>query len=398
MAMVPMPLSSISVQRSEQEYLALLADFFREDGWRVKVGPRFETKEADLLVSHGDIRYVIELKVASEGRRDRLVPLLAQAILQARSVASASAQAATPLAVIAAPVVSSSVVSSLTDFLAENAPDVAVGVFDREGFRQFVGPGLEGLNVSTPSRKRRQELPSPEAAYLFSDLNQWMLKVLLAPYLSEEVLRAPRGEYRNASELAVAAQVSVMSAFRFVRQLRQEEFLDADSEFLRLVRREDLMHRWQAAYLRSVPEVPLRWILPVKNAQRLTEALRSYIASSEAKKTVPRTCLALFAAAESLGFGFVHGAPPYFYLEKLDKGVLNRMGLSPEGAEHAPDVYVRIPSSRESVFRGAVERDGVPVADILQVWLDVGSHPTRGAAQADEIRRRVLAPIFEKKR
>jgi hypothetical protein len=393
------PSSSIPVQRSEQEYLALLTDLFRQNGWRVRIGPRFGIKEADLLVSRGDIRYVIELKVASEGRRDRLVPLLAQAILQARSVANASPQPAAPLAIIAAPVVSLSIVSSLNDFLAENAPDAAAGIFDREGFRQFVGPGLEGLNAPAPSRSRRQQHPSPESAYLFSDLNQWMMKVLLAPYLSEELLRAPRGEYRNASELAEAAQVSVMSAFRFVRQLRQEGFLDRDSEFLRLVRREELMHRWQTAHLRPAPELPLRWIISVKSDRQLPAALHSYTVHPGVKqKLAPRACLGLFAAAESLGFGFVHGVPPYFYLENLDKAVLSRMGLSPEGAERAPDVYVRIPSSRESIFRGAVERDGVPIADIVQVWLDVGSHPARGAAQADEIRRRVLAPILERKR
>jgi hypothetical protein len=93
--------------------------------------------------------------------------------------------------------------------------------------------------------------------------------------------------------------------------------------------------------------------------------------------------------------GFVHGVTPYFYLEKLEREVLSRLGLSPEGAEHAPDVFVRIPVSRESVFRGAVEREGVPVADILQVWLDVSSHPARGAAQAEEIRRRVLVPFLK---
>jgi len=44
-----------------------------------------------------------------------------------------------------------------------------------------------------------------------------------------------------------------------------------------------------------------------------------------------------------------------------------------------------------------VEREGVPIADILQVWLDVGSHPACGAAQAEQIRRRALASILEKK-
>jgi hypothetical protein len=394
-----MPPSSISpVQRSEQEYLALLADLFEQNGWRVKASPRFGHKEADLLVSREDSRYIVELKVASEGRRDRLVPLLALAILQARAIAEASPQPAAPLAIIAAPVVSPSIVRSLQEFLAENAPDAAAGIFDREGFRFFVGPGLEGLNAPVPSRVRRQHHPSPESAHLFSDLNQWMLKVLLAPHLSEELLRAPRGEYRNASQLAEAAQVSMMSAFRFVRQLRQEDFLDSDSQILRLVRREELMHHWQAAHLRPAPELPLRWIVPVKNERQLPAALHAYSVHPGLKRQpAPRACLGLFAAAESLGFGFVHGVPPYFYLESLDREVLHRMGLSPERAEHAPDVYVRVPVFRESVFRGAVEREGVPVADILQVWLDVGSHPARGAAQAEQIRRRVLAPILEKR-
>jgi hypothetical protein len=30
------------------------------------------------------------------------------------------------------------------------------------------------------------------------------------------------------------------------------------------------------------------------------------------------------------------------------------------------------------VFRGAVTKNGVPVSDILQVWLDVSQHPSRG--------------------
>jgi len=382
---------------SEQEYLDLLADLFRLDGWRVKAAPRFGHREADLLVSHNGLRYVVELKVARESRRDRVVPLLAQAILQARASAHASPQPAAPLAVIAAPLISPSIVRSLQNFLAENAPEAAVGIFDREGLRLFLGPGLEGLNASPPSRVRRERQHAPpESAYLFSDLNQWMLKVLLAPFVPAELLRAPRREYRNASELAEAAEVSVMSAFRLVRQLRQEGFLDNESGILRLVRREELLHRWQAAHLRAVPELPLRWIVPVKSERQLPAALHSYLAHPGVKRQpVPRACLGLFAAAELLGFGFVHGVPPYFYLENLERDVVQRMGLSPERAEHAPDVYVRVPVFRESVFRGAVEREGVPAADILQVWLDVSSHPARGAAQAEQIRRRVLAPILE---
>ena len=353
----------------------------------------------DLVVSRGSERYVVELKAASEGRPDRLVPLLSQAILQARAYAQAFAPPAKPLAIIAAPAISPGSANSLVSFQSEFAPDVAVGILDREGFRYFVGPALDQFNAAPPRAAHRRKLPPPDSAYLFSDLSQWMLKVLLAPMIPEDLLRGPRGEYRNASELAAAAEVSVMSAFRLVRQLRKEEFLDQNEAPLRLVRREDLLRRWQAAHLRGAPALPLRWIIPVKNEHQMSSALHSYRVQPNVKREPPpRACLGLFAAAESLGFGFVHGVPPYFYLESLDRDVLRRMGLSPEGAEQKPDVYVRVPAFRESVFRAAVVRDGAPVADILQVWLDVGSHPARGQEQAEEIRHRVLAPIIEERR
>jgi hypothetical protein len=385
--------------RNEREFEDILADLFRQHGWRVKNEHSVAEKGVDLVVARGNDRYIIELKAASEGRPDRLVPLLSQAILQARAYAQAFPQPAAPLAVIAAPAISPSAANSLVRFLSEFAPEVAVGILDREGFRHFIGPGLDQLNAPRPRAARRRKLPSPDSAYLFSDLSQWMLKVLLAPMISGDLLRAPRGEYRNASELAAAAEVSVMSAFRFIRQLRQEGFLDEHEEPLRLVRREELLRRWQAAHLRGAPELPLRWIIPSKSERQLSAALHSFSVQPNVKReSAPRVCLGLFAAADFLGFGFVHGVPQHFYLESLDRDILKRMGLSPEGAEQRADVYVRIPAFRESIFRAAVIHDGTPTADILQVWLDVGSHPARGAEQADEIRNRVLAPILGEER
>lgn len=93
--------------------------------------------------------------------------------------------------------------------------------------------------------------------------------------------------------------------------------------------------------------------------------------------------------------GFVHGVPPHLYVERVDVEVLRELGLSLDDAEHRADVYLRIPEYDECVFRGAVVRDGLPVADILQVWLDVSNFPARGKAQADEIRRRILRPLIK---
>jgi len=314
------------------------------------------------------------------------------------------------VAVLAADHISNSVAEQVKRFALQNAPNVGVGIIDAGGFRSFAGYGLESLNAERSASSRVDLLARhPSSANLFSDLNQWMLKILLSEEISESMLSAPRGRYANASQLAAAAGVSVMSAFRFVRQLSDEGFLE-DKDALRLVRIEELLQRWLATNQRRVRKIPVRWIIRGGENQ-LHVALRSYLSQIEARssrhkrahggrllKAPPRICIGLFAAADMFGLGFVHGAPPHIYLERLDPDALGQLGLSVENADYRSDVYVRIPENPEAVFRAAVERDGVPVSDILQVWLDVSNHPARGKAQADEIRKKVLSGLFKKKR
>jgi hypothetical protein len=227
-----------------------------------------------------------------------------------------------------------------------------------------------------------------------------MLKVVLAPRLPEKLLAAPRRDYKNASQLAESAGVSIMSAFRFVRRLEEEGFLDDSGGVFRLVRVPELMRRWQAAGLRPVRELPMTFI-PGGSDTRVFESLRSYASGSRPahsrspKRPLPRVCLGLFAAADALGVGFVRGVAPHLYLERPDNEVIRQLGLQSSDNSRPVDVYIRIPGDRESVFRPSVEREGLPVSDILQVWLDVSSHPARGSAQAEEIRRRFLSPLFE---
>jgi hypothetical protein len=85
-------------------------------------------------------------------------------------------------------------------------------------------------------------------------------------------------------------------------------------------------------------------------------------------------------------------------VERLTLDSLNRLGLMVDHSDRAADVYIRIPANREAIFRASVMRDGIPVTDVLQVWLDVSTHPARGREQAREIWRRVLKPVFGKQR
>jgi hypothetical protein len=361
-----------------------VARVFERNGWEVE-RPTIPL-DPNLVVQSGPHRYGVKVQVATEARKDRLVALLSQAILQARSAARLASAA--PLAVIVAPSMPRRLVEDLFKFAGFHADDVAVGVVSPDGFCRFRGNGLDALDAD-PGTKVGRPIAPLASRHLFSDLNQWMLKVLLAPRIPEHLLNALRGEYRNVSELAKAADVSVMSAFRLQQQLLAEGFLDESSPVLRLVRLPELFRQWQASYMRPAHDMPMQWLL---GRPSLPDVLRRYGAAREDDE--PRACLGLFAAAEALDLGFVHGVPPHLYLERVAPRALERLDLRPAGPGQLPDVFARLARPRESLLRGAVERDEVLVTDVLQVWLDVSHYPARGAEQADQIRRSVLSHLL----
>ena len=361
---------------------AVLADAFAQAGWRVgRARGRGSGVRADMIVRRRGACYAVHVKMAAEGRGDRLVALWSQVWLQASRAASADCP---PLAVVAAPKIGPRAAEQVLRFAAEYVPAAPVGVIDFSGLRLFRGPHLEGLDADQGPVRGRRPGGRREPTNLFSDLNQWMLKVLLAPELPEHLLAAPRGRYRNASQLARAAGVSVMGAFRLVEQLRGDGFLDGSASDLRLVRREELFSRWQAASAaRPINEMPVRFLL----RGDLEKEMRRILKGEQA-------CLALFAAAEALHLGFVRGVPPHVYIRRLGAdGRAARKNMVPAAPGEEPHAILRQASAPESVFRAAVLAGDVPVSDILQVWLDVASHPLRGAEQADLIWRRVLGAL-----
>jgi len=357
-----------------------LAALFEKAGWHVRRHPGGGAGR-DLFVRRKGIDYAVLIKAAPEGRADRLVPLLAQAVLES---SRAAGQKSAPLAVVAAPRVSPRAARQVMKFAERYAPDAGAGVIDFEGLAMFRGSHLDQMDVRGKAPPVSARLSLPGSGQLFSDLNQWMLKVLLAPELPEALLSAPRGRYHNASQLARAAGVSVMSAFRFVQQLQREGYLHESAPYLDLVRREDLFGRWQALSAPSPREVPMRFVLPGDQPAQLRKVLGS-----------GRACLALFAAADALGLGFVHGVPPYVYLQRIHPAnVAAWKSLRPCAPGEPPDLIARPAPAPQSVFRGLVRPEGVATCDVFQVWADVAAHPSRGREQADLIRKRVLHRVI----
>lgn len=367
---------------------AALAALFQENGWAVeREPPGAASLRPDLVIRKGKYAYAVEAKAASEGRSDRVIPLLSQAILQAQAYARVMKNVQ-PLAVVLVRDVSEPLMERVQRFSERYASGIAMGVVSRGGARLFVGDGLGGLNAIPPldnarSSSRRQSSYAP-SSNLFSDLNQWMLKVLLAPEIPESMLAAPRVKLHGASELAAAAQVSNMSASRLIQLLRQERFLDEPAPELRLVRRAELFRRWRAAAHRFRRELPMRFLVPGAIKERLRSLLWNHNA-----------CLGLFAAAEAHKLGHVHGVLPYVYVESFP-GIAGEpwQELVPPSPGESAHLILKVSSAPQSVFRGAVLVDGVRVSDILQVWLDVSEHPSRGDEQAALIQEKVLGQIL----
>lgn len=364
-----------------------LREIFANAGWRFQRPLRGAD---DLVVRAGPNRYAVQIKYAKEARRSLLEGLVASSILRAR--AAAHSADAKPLAIIAAPFISDPLLKELGEFVSRYGEGAAWGAMDDSGLVVMHGDGLENIrgersHVSKPSVVQRADI--------FSDLGQWMLKVLLSHQLPPELrVFAPLDGSRidnpvvNARSLAMVAGVSVPSASRFVAALREERFLLERESLLRLIRVDELLDRWRGVYKRRPSEVRARWLFaPSDGAKHLDEMLQKH-----QQKPGERACLGLFAACAHLGFRFVRGVAPHVLLERVSSEALRPFGLRLAEPGEAADVIARQPRFPESAFRGAAQRDGVRVADVLQCWLDVADHPARGEEMAEHLFERVVRP------
>ena len=80
----------------------IVASLFREEGWKVVEEPREKNVAPDFLVSGHGKKFVVELKRASEGRKDRVIPLLSQAALEAVHYSRVMPGHPVPLAIVGA--------------------------------------------------------------------------------------------------------------------------------------------------------------------------------------------------------------------------------------------------------------------------------------------------------
>ena len=355
--------------------------FLKRAGWK----PR-----ANAWASKSGRQYRV-LEEVAPGAWDRSVAaFLAKAILQAQAGASPEVEAVAALRVKRASPLTD---SRLAKFVDEVAPRQSWILLDSEGrvFPHVVSaPELNDAAANQVVKPSKAPAPKQQQS-LFTDLNQWMLKVLLAPLLPEKLLTAPRGRPpRNPSTLAEVANVSLPAATRFLHALEGEGQLDTRFGDLRIARPLELLPRW-----RDRMGHPARRELAATSVRGPFNLALLASVSRLFNQREPPLVLGLHSACAALELGHVAGAAPVVWTSSLDTERLEQLGLLPvEKDSERFDVVLRVPRYPATLFRGVVTPNGTPVTDVLQCWLDTSHYRIRGQEQADFLWRRILKPAF----
>ena len=367
---------------------AVLVDAARRKGWKVK-GPALQT---------GREVYLCWVEHTPEVRRERLEGALAVAVLRARAATARSPKGPRPLAIVSAPRVSERLEARLAGFMDSAGAGVAWGIVDDAG-RVLLKAGA--VMLDQPAAVKPRQPPAVVSGELFSDLNQWLLKVLLCDrFPSERLRRVDGAPFRNASVLAEAAGVSLPVVTRLLRRLKVEGFVDSRQGFIELVRVPELLARWRDAMARAVRA---EYRVRLKDSG---STVGRWLLEQSGIDPHLRLVFGLFDAADLLGARHVANAPHIVYLEhedwQVDHKLLKGIDLLPVGPQDPCDFLVRVPRFPEAVFRAAVHRPDDDLGDqlvdhytdVLQTWMDVSHHAARGSELAATIWNNLIQPCL----
>lgn len=352
------------------------------ESWTV-TGPITPGGDGFALRTQGDSFHVV-LNLTSAARGPELEQALADAALRARNAAGKKTPPMRPLAVVAAPKLSTRMLARLDEYADRYLARFAWAAFDLTGLWHAKGMG----KTIRPSRSARLSIrpTSPLVSFNrakrtdpFSDLGQWLAKVVLAQDIPTSLLEAPRVLLRNRSVLAQAAKVSLPTVSRWASALEEDGFLADSGSELRIVRRLEFLKRWAGAvHSRTYFD---HWVRPVIGSSQPTKLMHRVF------EVHPQAVLLGASACDHLGVGVVHGAPLQMAVPAVDARGMEAMGLAAAKEGESGALMLRVPRFPQSLARGAVQLGESRVADAIQCAVDSLLDPVRGSEQFAAILR-----------
>jgi hypothetical protein len=339
------------------------------------------TLHPDMSARFRQRRVFIEVKTAAASRVSEVLGRLSMAVLQLRRYRKTERDVL--LAVLGLDRFGDRLEGEVRAFFRENAPDAGWGLADLGGQAVLEIPALGVSWRREASVRPVGALPQGRRERkLFTDLNRWMLKILLLRHAPENLWGGPRALPRHPTELASIAGVSIETAHRFAHSFEKSGFLRQPSAGLHLVRPRNLLEDW----LHQERGEPAQTF----NARPLLPAGKTDEPPLPAAATQGA---ALGGALAAKLCGFLHSSGPHVPLVHLKIPVAEALDAWNLEIADPRDAALRLRQPRfpESVFRGVVRRgEKLAVVDLWQMALDAVAGDSRGMEQAQYILERVL--------
>jgi hypothetical protein len=210
------------------------------------------------------------------------------------------------------------------------------------------------------------------------------LRSLFAPRATRvvRVLLTEPGRTWRLEELAKAAGVSLGHSHNVVKRLADLAWVERDDrQRIRLMKPADLLESWCDSYTYRENEIA-SYVMPEKITRRFMAEL-GRVASAEGRRYAFTLNAGLSLVAPHLRLPAIH-----CYLEGDPAPVTTALGLRPatetEGALHLLVPY------DPGVFYGALEKSGLKVTSLPQLYADLASYERRGRELAEHLRREAM--------
>jgi len=280
--------------------------------------------------------------------------------------------------------------SQAGEYVAAACPDLGWMVMGEDGRACLSWQGQVREEMLEPLRLHAvDKAPGVVPRQMFSPNNQWFLKVLLLAGMDARLWGGPgQANFRRVSDLARQAGKPQPSASNFLRIAEEHGWLSRAADGFAVKRIPQLLEQWSYhLQISHDPSLPVASIYPGEGVEEVVKRLRDR----------DDAVIGGHAGAHALGLGIANVRMPRIHVRNLDAG-LKDLSLAEAPADRAVAILAQ-PRAADAVFKGAVKgKDGLRVADILQVYLDVRLSMARGEEQAEHIYEQVLAPFFRRRK
>lgn len=335
----------------------------------------------DLVVACPPSKFATRIVTVTAPRVSDVLGRLAVAVLERRAWCALGGMS--PFIAVLTPAFGPKMVEAVRAFVQQHAGDVSWMLVNPQGSHHLEMKARTGLVVvdHVAESGSQPQRPISRKSSLFSDLNRWMLKLLVLRHAPESRWPGYRGRIPNPTHLGRIAGVSVETAHQFVRAFTAHDFLRIESGDLRIVRTREMFEAWLAEERRASPV----WT-HARSIDGGPFDLERALASR------PQGMIALGGFEACRRHGLLHTTPGVSQVLSAEPlpTVVAAWDLGFCGQQEA-QVMITEPRHRASVFRAVGLIDGLPVVDILQAALDVAPMPGRGLEQAEFVIEEILS-------